>query len=85
MIMNSGARTEKNIRKSLLFKRVHFPSFTSGTFGWTETHVHANVVARQLHRMSHIVLPGGLSDGSSEAKVGTPEESVGAGVDSGTA
>ena len=51
----SGASIEKNIRNSRRPSISHFPSFLNGTFGWTDNQVHANVVAKQLHRIFHTV------------------------------
>ena len=34
-------------------KILHQDSLEAGILGWTETHEHANIVARQLQRMSH--------------------------------
>lgn len=68
--INSGARIEKNMRKMRRPIIVHFPSPLNGIFGCTDTHVHANVVARQLHNISRTVRPWHPSDGSSRATIG---------------
>ena len=36
-------------------RTLHEDSLGAGILGWTETHEHANIVARQLQRMPHIV------------------------------
>lgn len=60
---------EKNMRKTRRLNIVHLPSSRKGTFGWTETQVHANVVARQLHRMSKTARPLLLSEGSLRGRI----------------
>lgn len=70
MIINSGARIEKNMRKIRRPSNVHLPSLRHGTFGCTDNQVHANVVARQLHRISRTVRVVHPLEESSRAKTG---------------
>ena len=67
---------EKNMRNSRRPRISQSPSFLNGTFGCTETHEHANVVAKQLHRIFHTVRawqPPTVVESSRE-KVGAPKE-----------
>lgn len=55
--MISGAIRERSIRYMRQILVDFLLSRRKGMFGCTETHVHANVVAEQLQRISHTDLP----------------------------
>ena len=71
IIITSGASSASTIRNIRLFRTIQLVSSRNGTFGCTETHVTANVVARQLQRMSHTVRPASASAESSRMQMGT--------------
>lgn len=53
MIITSGASRARHIRNIRRFRSIKLVSPRNGTFGCTETHVTAKVVARQLQTISH--------------------------------
>ena len=71
IIITSGASSASTIKKIRLFRIIQLVSSSHGTFGCTETHVTAMVVATQLQRISHTVRPVPTSVVSSRVKTGT--------------
>ena len=71
IIITSGARRASTIKNIRLFRTIQLVSSRNGTFGCTDTHVTANVVARQLQRMSQTVRPASAPVESSRMKMGT--------------
>lgn len=58
MIMTSGASKARLIRNIRRLSDIQLVSSGHGTFGCTDTHVTAKVVAKKLHTISHTVRPG---------------------------
>lgn len=60
----SGIRITHIMSSTRLRMTLNLAEFGPGEFGWIETHVHAKIVAKQLHRISQVERSGGQLQGA---------------------